>query len=107
MAFLGLHGSIREDGRLQALLDLNNIKYTGSNYRGSLLAMDKYLSKLIATNNSVPTPKLEIYKENKEEIINKIGFPMVIKTNILKVALLKFVLLKLMKIFQKRCVIMD
>lgn len=79
IVFIGLHGSIGEDGKLQALLDLNNIKYTGSGFSGSNLAMDKYLAKLIASCNKVPTPNFIIFDNNKEEIINQIKFPMVIK----------------------------
>ncbi len=45
IVFLALHGASGENGQLQALFDLNEIKYTGTGYVGSLLAMDKDLSK--------------------------------------------------------------
>src|SRR5690606_32929228 len=41
VAFLALHGGIGEDGRLQALLELAGIPYTGTGPLGSGIAMDK------------------------------------------------------------------
>jgi len=45
VVFLGLHGSIGENGQLQAVFDMYGINYTGTKYIGSLLAMDKDISK--------------------------------------------------------------
>ncbi len=44
--FLGLHGGIGEDGRLQQKLDEHKISYNGSGPRASELCMDKYLTGL-------------------------------------------------------------
>ena len=44
VVFLALHGAMGENGQLQATLDNYGIKYTGSGYVGSLLAMDKDIS---------------------------------------------------------------
>lgn len=41
IVFLGLHGSNGEDGRLQATFDLMGIRYTGTGYLSSAMAMDK------------------------------------------------------------------
>ncbi len=41
LVFLALHGGSGEDGRLQALLELAGIPFTGSGSLGSALAMDK------------------------------------------------------------------
>src|SRR3954464_14741253 len=43
--FLALHGGQGEDGTIQALLDMAQVKYTGSGHLASALAMDKDLSK--------------------------------------------------------------
>ena len=43
--FLALHGAMGENGQLQATLDNYGIRYTGSGYVGSALAMDKDLAK--------------------------------------------------------------
>src|SRR5205085_77722 len=41
VVFLALHGGQGEDGTLQALLDMANVRYTGSGHLSSALAMDK------------------------------------------------------------------
>lgn len=43
--FLALHGGAGEDGRLQGLLDLLGIAYTGSGHAASALAMDKWRTR--------------------------------------------------------------
>ena len=59
VVFLALHGACGEDGRVQAALDLMGIPYTGSNYLGSAIAMDKDLTKRIVAPLGVTTPKWE------------------------------------------------
>lgn len=56
IVFLGLHGSNGEDGRIQAAFDLMGIRYTGSGYLSSALAMDKSLSKQLFREAGVPAP---------------------------------------------------
>lgn len=56
VVFLALHGENGEDGRIQAAFDLFGIRYTGSDYLGSALAMDKGLAKQIFRMNGIPTP---------------------------------------------------
>jgi D-alanine-D-alanine ligase len=50
MVFLALHGGIGEDGTLQGFLDTCGIPYVGSGVAASALAMDKGLSRRIATS---------------------------------------------------------
>ncbi len=78
IVFLGLHGGIGENGKLQAIFDLHNIKYTGSGYKGSLLAMDKIVSKEIMTVNNILTPKWSIIDSENN---NTIMAPAVVKPN--------------------------
>lgn len=40
--FTGLHGGIGEDGRLQALLEKNNVPHNGSDSKASALCMNKF-----------------------------------------------------------------
>ncbi len=85
IVFLSLHGSIGENGKLQALFDLNNIKYTGTGYIGSLLAMDKQITKEILLSNHISTPhwlfcKLPLCDNFLYEISN-LKFPVVVKPN--------------------------
>lgn len=81
--FLALHGDMGEDGSLQATLDNYGIKkYTGSGYAGSLLAMDKDISKRMMRLDGIPTPDWMYYdvKNNTtEDILNNIGLPCVVK----------------------------
>lgn len=55
VVFLALHGSIGENGQLQALFDIYGIRYTGTGSVGSLLAMDKDISKRLMRANGIQT----------------------------------------------------
>ncbi len=57
IVFLALHGENGENGKVQAVFDLYGIKYTGTGYLSSALAMDKGLSKKLFEQNGIPTPK--------------------------------------------------
>ena len=83
--FVALHGDVGENGQLQAFLDMACIPYTGSGFAGSLLAMDKDLTKQILTRAGVPTAPW-VYcdlTEGVEPAANRIegelGYPVVIK----------------------------
>ena len=54
--FLALHGGSGEDGTIQALLDVADVAYTGSDRLGCSLAMDKEVSKRLLRDAGVPTP---------------------------------------------------
>jgi D-alanine-D-alanine ligase len=56
IVFLALHGENGEDGKIQAAFDLMGIKYTGTDYTSSALAMDKAISKEIFAFYNIPTP---------------------------------------------------
>jgi D-alanine-D-alanine ligase len=60
MAFLCLHGPGGEDGRLQAMLDLAGIKYTGPGSLASALAMNKVLAKMLFRQAGLPTPAWQV-----------------------------------------------
>ena len=80
---MGLHGSNGEDGKVQATFDLLGIRYTGTGYLSSALAMDKGLTKKIFLMDQVPTPKgVSMLKENCTRNIQDLGmeFPVVVKT---------------------------
>ena len=57
VVFMALHGSNGEDGKIQAAFELMGIKFTGSNYLGSALAMDKSITKQLFVSGNVPTPR--------------------------------------------------
>lgn len=80
--FLALHGSNGEDGKVQATFELLGIPYTGSNYLGSALAMDKSISKQLFRDNGVPTPKGIAVRRGEDlqsSSDNGVGLPCVVK----------------------------
>ncbi|MBR5422157.1 MAG: D-alanine--D-alanine ligase [Lachnospiraceae bacterium] len=56
VVFLALHGAGGEDGRLQALFELNGIPYTGTDYVSSALCMDKCLSRAVMKTAGIQVP---------------------------------------------------
>ncbi|MCL4376955.1 MAG: D-alanine--D-alanine ligase [Actinobacteria bacterium] len=89
IAFLALHGKYGEDGTVQGLLELLKIPYTGSGVLSSAMAMDKIFSKKIFIYEKIITPAyVEVTKKDKEnmgllksEIVQNIGFPVIVKPN--------------------------
>jgi D-alanine-D-alanine ligase len=79
VVFLALHGGAGEDGRLQALLDLVGVPYTGSGYLGSGLAMDKQISKQLFERAGVPTPAYCLAPADAATVAREVGFPVVVK----------------------------
>lgn len=78
ITFLALHGGEGENGQIQATLDLLGIKYTGTGYLGSALAMNKGLTKSVFVQNKINTPAGEIFK-SVEDAKNWSIFPCVVK----------------------------
>ena len=78
ITFLALHGGEGENGQIQATLDLFGIKYTGSGYLGSALAMHKGITKGVFVQNKISTPKGEIFK-SADDAMNWNIFPCVVK----------------------------
>ncbi|MEO8664144.1 MAG: D-alanine--D-alanine ligase [Ignavibacteria bacterium] len=89
LAFLGVHGKFGEDGKIQTLLELRGIKYTGSDVFSSALAMDKDISKIILNSAGIKTPQsIELtkafvpeYELLNKRILDSIGYPCVVKPN--------------------------
>ena len=55
--FLGLHGKDGEDGKIQALLELIGVPYTGSGPLASAISMDKAMAKrVLESGGGVLTP---------------------------------------------------
>ena len=77
IVFLALHGEEGENGKVQALLDLHGIPYTGSGYLGSAIAMNKALSKMLFRENGIATP--ESITLRRGEPIPEISLPCVVK----------------------------
>ena len=57
IVFMALHGENGENGKIQAAFDLFGIRYTGTGYLGSALAMNKGMAKQLFLENGIPTPR--------------------------------------------------
>jgi D-alanine-D-alanine ligase len=79
VVFLALHGGAGEDGRLQAMLDLAGLAYTGSNHIASAAAMDKELSKRLFMSVHVPTADWLMAPVSAAEVEAALGWPVVVK----------------------------
>lgn len=83
VVFMALHGGIGENGKLQAMLEMLGVKFTGSSSKGAMLAMDKDISKQLLTHAGVLNADwvcvahTDDYSE--EEYAEKVGYPCVIK----------------------------
>jgi len=78
LVFLALHGEEGENGKVQAFLDVHGIRYTGSGYLGSAIAMNKGISKLMLKSAGIPTPE-GITLCRGDTPYRNIGFPCVVK----------------------------
>ncbi len=67
IVFMALHGENGENGKLQAALDLFGVRYTGSDYLSSAIAMNKEISKQFFNAHGIPAPQGICMK--KSEII--------------------------------------
>lgn len=78
IVFMALHGENGENGKIQAAFDLMGIKYTGTDYVSSALAMDKALAKELFVRNGIPTPQsFRLAKGETESDV--ISYPCVVK----------------------------
>ena len=85
VVFLALHGGAGENGQVQAMLDCFGIRYTGSGYGGSYLAMNKPLCKAVLRHSGVLTPDwcvispAETIDAACARAAREVGFPCVLK----------------------------
>lgn len=84
IVFLALHGQNGEDGKIQAMFDLLDIKYTGTDYLSSALAMDKAVSKELFNKYNIPTPNgitVNGAEEAKKAVSQWENYPCIAKVN--------------------------
>lgn len=77
-AFIALHGTFGEDGRIQAMLEEVDIPYTGSNVNASRLGMDKVASKKLFRENGLYVPDYEVLTDKTLPRL-RFGRPFVVK----------------------------
>jgi len=83
VAFNALHGSYGEDGKVQKVLEIHGIPYTGSDSLSSAVGMNKVLSRNIFINHDLKVPigkeiSSKEIKENATEVARELfrSFPM-------------------------------
>jgi len=84
-AFIVIHGTPGEDGKLQAYFDMLHIPYNTCSQMLATLTFDKYVCNRFLENFNIPVAKAVIVNKNQdfnsEEIIAKIGLPCFVKPN--------------------------
>lgn len=78
IVFMALHGENGENGKIQAVFDLYGIRYTGSDYLSSAIAMNKDLAKKILAAGGVPVPRGFSVKKGDQDL-GQPDFPCVVK----------------------------
>lgn len=76
--FMALHGANGEDGKIQACFELLGIRYTGTDFVSSAMAMDKGITKDIFKAYDIPTPVGILLKKGEKES-EKVPFPCIVK----------------------------
>ncbi|MBI3180907.1 MAG: D-alanine--D-alanine ligase [Myxococcales bacterium] len=83
VAFLALHGRMGEDGKVQGLLEVLEVPYTGSGVLASALAMNKGFAKKLFRLHNLPAPSgYSLCAEQASEAVElhgDLGFPCVVK----------------------------
>ena len=82
-AFITIHGTPGEDGRLQAYLDLVNVPYSTPGYLASTITSNKYVCNSFLQNQGFKCAKSIIVRKDQEfqagYIIKELGLPCFVK----------------------------
>ena len=81
VVYMALHGGDGESGKVQAAFDLYGIKYTGTDYRSSAIAMDKNLTKEFFERAGIPTPAGAFLKKSERAGFTFEKYPCIVKPN--------------------------
>lgn len=68
VTFLALHGGVGENGKLQSVLEMNGIKFTGSSSLACAISMDKIISKELISHAGIPTAEWLTSKSGRKEL---------------------------------------
>ncbi len=83
VAFIALHGRMGEDGKVQGLLEVLGVPYTGSGTLASAMAMNKSIAKKIFRQHNLATPTGYVVSaaevDRLDELHLDLGFPCVVK----------------------------
>ncbi len=78
VVFMALHGENGENGKVQAAFDLYGIRYTGTDYFSSAIAMDKSMSKELFRLHGINTPEGYTLKKGAQDTHTP-KYPVVVK----------------------------
>ena len=82
IAFVALHGRFGEDGRVQGLLEMLQIPYTGSGVLASSMAIDKVVTKQMLLYHELPTPGFDFMRpgDSSESLFERCKYlPLIVK----------------------------
>ena len=78
-----VHGKNAEDGTLQGLLEINNIKCVGCGTLSSAMCMDKEITHILCERNNIPCAKYVCLRNNNvlsfEEVSKHFPLPWIVK----------------------------
>ena len=74
-----MHGNPEENGNLQGMLNMFDIKYVGTDLLGSIISYDKDITKIICEKNDIPQVPYLTITENKPLKKIAIDYPVIIK----------------------------
>ncbi|MCI5772991.1 MAG: D-alanine--D-alanine ligase [Erysipelotrichaceae bacterium] len=80
-AFIVMHGSYGEDGRLQGMLEMLKIKVVGCNSVASMLGMHKDLAKKIVGQAGIKTASFRLLKPTTDLHKETFKYPLFVKPN--------------------------
>ena len=85
IAFIVIHGTPGEDGKLQAYFDMLNIPYTTCGHLAATVTFDKFVCNQYLKTYGVKVSDAVLIRQNEtvnsEEIINIVGLPCFVKPN--------------------------
>ena len=81
IVLIALHGGIGENGRIQGMFESLGIRYTGSDALSSAICMDKHISKLLAEDVGIATPRWKRIRKGQSIYKNEFDYPFVVKPN--------------------------
>lgn len=87
VVFLALHGTYGEDGKIQGLLDILGIPYTGNSLTASAMTMDKDITKMILQAQQLPVfpwvtvivPENNMVSDADVQRIKALPYPVMVK----------------------------
>ncbi|MEK7169123.1 MAG: hypothetical protein AAB778_03865 [Patescibacteria group bacterium] len=88
IAYLAFHGGLGESGQIQGLLETLGIPYTSSNTEGSVISMNKVLTKEVLESYQIKTiPWVRAFSSDIRHdldkvasmVVSKLGLPVIIK----------------------------